>query len=203
MLAGRWLGASALVHGIAPGMRRRFWITAALGWAWALAACTGAPQPRYTVSADQLQQMAAQRFPRTYPLRGLLQLDVQPPRLALLPGSNRLSADMAVEASGPALRRSQAGRFTVEFGLRYEPSDRTLRAHQLRLTRLDFPGLPSAVAELLGTYGPALAEQSLREVVLHTLRPQDTAMFDRLGLEPGSITVTGEGLEVAFVRQQR
>ena len=42
-------------------------------------------------------------------------------------------------------------------------------------------------------------EQSLREVTLHQLRPQDTAMFDGLGLQPGPITVTAKGLTVAFV----
>lgn len=52
---------------------------------------------------------------------------------------------------------------------------------------------------LLNTYAPALAEQSLREVTLHRLRPQDTAVLDGLGLQPGPITVTAEGLTVAFV----
>ncbi len=87
----------------------------------------------------------------------------------------------------------------VQFALRYEASDRTLRAHQIRLARLDFPSLKPAVVQLLNTYAPALAEQSLREVTLHQLRPQDTAVLDGLGLQPGPITVTAEGLTVAFV----
>jgi len=106
---------------------------------------------------------------------------------------------MAVDAAGAALRRSHAGTFDVEFALRYEASDRTLRAHQIRLGRLDFPTLKPAVTELINAYAPVLAEQSLREVTLHQLRPQDTAMFDGLGLQPGPITVTAKGLTVAFV----
>ncbi len=47
-----------------------------------------------------------------------------------------------------------------------------------------------------------LAEQSLREVTLHQLRPQDTALFDGMGLQPGPITVTAQGLTVAFVNKQ-
>ena len=81
-------------------------------------------------------------------------------------------------------------------------SDRSLRAHQIRLGRLDFPTLQPAAVQLLNTYAPALAEQSLGEVVLHTLRPQDTALFDGLGLQPGPITVTPQGLAVAFVPRQ-
>jgi hypothetical protein len=155
--------------------------------------------PRYTVSLAQLHEVVAPKFPRSVPVQGLFDLTVQAPRLRLLPGVNRLGALMAVDAAGPALRRSHAGSFDVEFALRYEPGDRTLRAHQIRLGRLDFPSLKPAVSELLNTYAPALATQSLGEVTLHQLRPQDTALFDAMGLQPGPITVTDEGLVVGFV----
>lgn len=156
-------------------------------------------QPSYTVPLAQLQEMVAPKFPRSVPVQGLFDLTLQVPLLRLLPEVNRLGATMAVDAAGPALRRSHAGLFDVEFALRYEASDRTLRAHQMRLGRLDFPTLKPAVAQLLNVYAPVLAEQSLREVTLHQLRPQDTAMFDGLGLQPGPITVTAKGLTVAFV----
>ena len=77
--------------------------------------------------------------------------------------------------------------------------DRTLRAHQLRIDRLRFPSLQPGVVALLNTYAPALAEQSLREVVLHRLQPQDLRMADALGMQPGPITVTDTGLVIGFV----
>jgi hypothetical protein len=187
--------------------RRRDWIQRTLGYgliasgALALMAGTAHAQPSYTVSAEQLQDMVAHKFPRNVPLAGMVDLTLQAPRLRMLPSVNRLGATMEVEAAGPALRRSHPGSFDVEFALRYEASDRTLRAHQIRLGRLELAGLKPAANELLNAYAPALAEQSLREVVLHQLRPQDTAVFDGLGLEPGPITVTDKGLQVAFVRK--
>ncbi|WP_298210907.1 DUF1439 domain-containing protein [Acidovorax sp.] len=193
-----------------PHRRRRFLVTTAArclalgGATWLLAGRSSAQaalSPSYTVPLSQLQDMVAQKFPRSVPVQGLLNLMVQVPRLRLLPDVNRLGAAMVVEAAGPALRRSHTGAFDVEFALRYEASDRTLRAHQLQLGRLDFPTLRPAVTELLNTYAPLLAEQSLREVVLHTLRPQDTALFDGLGLQPGAITVMPQGLSVAFERK--
>jgi hypothetical protein len=57
------------------------------------------------------------------------------------------------------------------------------------------------VTELLNAYGPALAAQSLGEVTLHQLRPQDTALFDTMGLQPGPITITDKGLAVEFVQK--
>ena len=37
-----------------------------------------------------------------------------------------------------------------------------------------------------------------KEVVLHQLRPQDTAMMDNFGMQPDSITVTETGLVFGF-----
>lgn len=155
--------------------------------------------PGYTVSTELLQRSVAQRFPLRYPVPGLLNLDVGTPRLRLLPEHNRLLAEMAVEAAGPALNRSHQGTFEVDFALRYEASDRTVRAHRLRFNRLRFPSLQPGVVELLSTYGPALAEQSLREVVLHQLQQQDLAMLDAMGMQPDAITVTDAGLVIGLV----
>ena len=196
-------------------MHRRFFLPFALSLclplarlAWAQPATADAraeaddvPQapPHYKVSAAQLQAAVAQRFPLRYPVAGLLNLDVQVPTFRLLPALNRLGAQMVVEAAGPALNRSHRGTLEVEFALRYEAADRTVRAYQLRLARLAFPSLQPGVVAMLNTYGPALAESTLLEVVLHTLRPQDLALPDALGMQPGSITVTNEGLTIGFV----
>lgn len=160
-------------------------------------------QPRYTVSAAQLQAAVAQRFPMRHQVAGLLDLTLQAPSLRLRPEQNRLQADMRVEAAGPALRRSYNGTFDVDFALRYEASDRTLRAYQLRVNALQFSGLQPGPAELLGAYGTALAEQALLEVVLHQLREQDLLLADGLGLQPGSVTVTAGGLVIGFVTKPR
>lgn len=156
-------------------------------------------EPHYTVSPEQLQHSVAQRFPLRYPVPGVLNLDVQAPLLRLLPEQNRVSAEMVVDAAGPALQRSHKGTFEISFALRYEASDRTIRAHKLRFKRLQFPTLQPGVVDMLNTYGPALAQQSLTEVVLHQLRPQDLALADVMGMQPGSITVTDAGLVIGFV----
>lgn len=175
------------------------WLPLGLGAAAASAAAGAGSQPSYKVSVEQMQQVLAQRFPRRYPLAGLLDLNVQAPRLRLLPEQNRLGTEMVVQAGGPALRRSYSGAFDLDFALRYEASDQSIRAHQLRVNSLRFANLPPRPAELLDAYGPALAEQTLQEVVLHQLRPQDLALADVMGLQPGSITVTAQGLTIGFV----
>jgi hypothetical protein len=192
-------------------MLRRFLLTAVLplllgtpAWADALETDSPAPAlPRYTVSREQLQAALAQRFRLHYPVQGLLDLELRSPQLQLLPDQNRLSVELAVQASGPALQRSHAGSFAVSFALRYEPADRTIRATQLRLQRLQFPSLQPGVVALINGYAPALAQQSMQEVVVHQLQPKDLALADVMGLQPGSITVTEAGLAIGFVTKPR
>jgi hypothetical protein len=185
-------------------MQRRYFLSVAslamvgLTGLVVLAGTQALAQPRTTVSAAQLQHMVAQRFPLRYPVAGVLNMDVQAPLLRLLPQQNRLSAEMVVDASGPALNTSRQGTLEVDFTLRYEASDRTVRAHQLRFKQLRIADLSPAGNDLLNLYGPALAQQALQEVVLHQLRPQDLALTDDLGLQPASITVTDNGLVVGF-----
>jgi hypothetical protein len=172
----------------------------ALGWAADAEAGDRPDKPSgYPVSLAQMQQAVETRFPRRYPVQGLLDLDLKTPRLHLLPEQNRLRAQMAVEAAGPALNRRHQGSFDVDFALRYEASDRTLRAHQLRLARLEFPTLQPRVTEMINLYAPTLADQSLREVVLHELTAKDLAAVDAMGMQPGAITVTDKGLVIGLV----
>ena len=154
--------------------------------------------PRFNVPLELLQSEVTKRFPLRYPVAGLVDLDLGAPRLGLLPELNRMRALMPVTAAGPALSQTQMGSFTVDFGLRYEHSDRSLRAHQLKVYRFRFPGLQPEAVNLLNTYAPALAEQALREVVLYQLPQKEAAMADLMGLRPGRIRVTAQGLEFAL-----
>ena len=51
---------------------------------------------------------------------------------------------------------------------------------------------------MLNAYLPVLAKQALAEVVLHTLQAKDLLLADAIGLQPFSITVTPDGLEIGF-----
>lgn len=164
-------------------------------WAFARALA----QPTHKVSAGQLQRMLAERFPMRYPVADLFTLDVAAPRLRLLPERNLLSTELPLQAAGPALRRSYSGSVEVEFGLRYEPSDQSIRADRLRAHSFRFPGLSPQALSLLDSYSHALAQQALLEVVLHRLGARELALPEAMGLEPGGITVTADGLSIEFV----
>lgn len=156
-------------------------------------------QPSYTISAQQIQEAVAQKFPRQFGFGGLMNLGLSDPRIQLRPEKNRLNTVLDVLASGPLLQaRDYRGALDVDFSLRYEPSDRTLRATQLHLNGLRMEGLNIAADQMIQQYGNTLAQRALQEVVLHQLTDQDLALVNGLGLEPGKFTVTPKGLVVTL-----
>ena len=185
-------------------MKRRLlllWPAAAASlWAASRAAIA---QPRHTVSAAALHDAVAERFPMRLSLAGVLQMTLRAPALRLLPQDNRVAADLVAVLSGPALATPASAAFDVDFMLRYERIDRSIRAAQLRVRSLRVTGLPAPYPELLDGVGQAMAQQAFGELVLHRLKPSDLALPDSLGLEPDSITVIADGLVIGFAPAMR
>jgi hypothetical protein len=183
-------------------MQRRSLMQGA-GWALVSAAAgisfAAFAQPSYRISREQLQQAVAERFPLRYAARGLLSLKISEPHLRLLPEQNRIASELPIEVSGPTLPRSYAGAIELDFALRYEAADCTLRAHQIRVHAVELPGLSRDAAALIDAYVRAASERALLEVVVHRLRPGDLALADTMGFEPGEITVEPDGLSIHFV----
>ncbi len=184
-------------------MNRRSWLMVATASVALIAtACSGKSVPSsVSVSSAKLQEMVAKRFPKQFPVAGLLQLSLTSPTLAMLPERNALNALIPVELGGKVLKEVYSGTLNVDFALRYEPSDRTLRAHQIKVNSLEMNGLAPAMSDMLATYTNALAEQALGQVVLYQLQDKDLALVDALAMEPGSITVTPQGLTIALVQK--
>ena len=154
--------------------------------------------PGRAVSLKDLQAVLAPHFPLGYEVPGFLAWRMQAPELGLLPAENRLRAHIVLLAQGQALHRPQTGSLEVDFGLRFETSDRSVRARSLRVNRVAFPGLRAEAQQMVQVYGPALAEAALQDAVLHRLQESDLTMLNALGLRPGAITVTATGLFIGF-----
>ncbi len=184
-------------------MNRRSWLMVATASVALIAtACSGKSVPSsVSVSSAKLQEMVAKRFPKQFPVAGLLQLSLTSPTLAMLPERNALNALIPVELGGKVLKEAYSGTLNVDFALRYEPTDRTLRAHQIKVNSLEMNGLAPAMSDMLATYTNALAEQALGQVVLYQLQDKDLALVDALAMEPGAITVTPQGLTIALVQK--
>lgn len=179
--------------------RRLILASAAAAASLLLAGCSSAPDST-VITTEKLQRTLGERFPRSYPLAGLLELELAAPRVTPLPDRNRLQLQFDLQARGALLRSQRPGLLELELGLRWEPDDYSLRAQDVRVNALQLQGLPTAIAALLTGQGGALAERALQDAPLYRLQGKDLERARQLGVQPGTITVTPEGLRVQLVR---
>lgn len=186
-------------------MKRLFhWALFVTLGSWLLA-CTGAPllaslAPRsVTVPAERLQQAIAQRFPIKQRLAEVIELEVLPPRLSLLASSNRLATDIDLKVADRLLGGNYSGSIALDFGLRFEPNDNTIRMTGARVNRVSLAGVPEPYQTAITRNAPRLAERLFDNRVLHQFSDKDLSLVNGLGLEPGEITVTPNGLRVSLV----
>ena len=155
------------------------------------------PRPRHRISAAELYEALSARFPQRLPLGGLLQVQVSAPRLLLLPARNKLGAALQVEIAGLPAAQGMAAELEVVFGLRYEPTDRTVRGREPEFLDFRWPGMDRESLRAIRGLLPALAQQ-LGEVVLHRMSERELALPETMGFEPGELRVTDEGVTVFF-----
>lgn len=181
-------------------MLRRAWLAGGL-LLLAGGCAIGRAGPRsLTVTLARVQETVNTRFPREFQVLHLMEFVLQAPQLSTEPQLNALVAAIPIRARGPLLGGDFPVRAVVSFGLRYEASDRTLRADHLYLRELQMPGMPPGSAGQLGPQLSSAIKSTLREeIVLYHLQDKDLTLMDTLGLQPGRITVEPEGLRVQLV----
>lgn len=180
-------------------MRRRSFIAAIPASAAFHARAQEQPsRPRQKISAGELFNTLTARFPVRIPLT-LIDLQLDAKSLLLVPARQKLGATLALQASGFQIRQADAGgELDTAFSLRYERSDRTLRARDPEILDLRWPGLaPDAVATLKGVL-PRAARDAIGEFVLHQFTGKELALPDTMGFEPGKIEVVEDGLVIWF-----
>lgn len=178
------------------------------GLAWllcavALLACanpvvSSVTQRRFTLPEAQLQQALARRFPVEQRVAELLDVRLSAPRLSLLPATNRLGTEIALSLVERLRNTRYDGSLALEYGLRFDGSDQSIRLADVHVSRLSLGGVPAPYQDLMGRYLPRLAERLLEGYVLHQFSPQDLGWVSDLGLEPAGLQVTPAGLSVAL-----
>ena len=75
-------------------MNRRSWLVlAVVGAGLAATGCSGKSMPSsVSVSQQKLQEMVSSRFPRQFPVAGLLHLNLSAPQLLMVPERNAINA---------------------------------------------------------------------------------------------------------------
>ena len=182
-----------------PASHSRRFAIAALAVA-SLAGCAPLTAPRsLTLTEADLARWIEKRFPADRRLMEVIDFHIDAPRVRLLPESNRIATEFGLQASDRLFGRSFKGRFVLDGALRYDAPTHEVRLTQVRVESLQFDGMPAPMQATVNRLGGLLAEQLLDEVAVHRFKPEDIERAQRLGLQPGAVTVTPRGVEIALV----
>jgi hypothetical protein len=155
----------------------------------------------YEMSLESLRESMAGFFPLNRRMLEIFDVGLGVPKLALQPTNNRIGTelDMSVGTESMFLRKSFTGNFGISSGLRYEPTDRSLRLASVRSDKLSLSAVPSALAPQVQRIGGLLVEQVLEGYTVHKLPDKLVQGLDTLGVQLGAMKVSNTGVGFNFV----
>ena len=150
------------------------------------------------VSQERLQQLVDRRFPVSKRYLELLDVTVSAPRLSLLPEANRIATQLDISASDRLLRTPLKGAMDLNYALRFEPADNTIRLADVRVESFLIADAPGPLQNQVNRIGRLLAEEMLDGQVVHTLKPEDVQSAQGRGYQPGELKVTARGITLTL-----
>jgi hypothetical protein len=180
--------------------RQAAWVAAmTFAAAAGLAGCAGWGGPRKVLlSQERIQGILERQFPRQQRLFEVIDITVARPALRLLPERNRIATDLDLVATERLTGRTARGTLALDYALRYEASDASLRLSQVRVQDVKLElggGLLSPEGARLGAL---LAERLLDDLVLYRADAERLKQLQRAGVTAAEIVVTSGGIELRF-----
>jgi hypothetical protein len=166
---------------------------------WLAAGCASIDPRHLTISQGELQSLLEREFPRRQRVMELLDVQLAAPRVRLLPERNRIATALDVTAVERLRGQALRGALSIEHGLRFEPSDGTLRLGRVQVDefRLELGGTP--LSGQAARIGALLAERALDDFVVYRVSDERQRLLAQAGVNNADIAVTTRGVEVRFV----
>lgn len=151
-----------------------------------------------TLSEVELQRVVERQFPHQRRVLDLIDVTVARPTLRLLPERNRLGTALDLSASERLTGNTVRGSLDLDYALRFEPADATVRMTQVHVldAKLDLgsgPLSPSA-----NRVGALLTERLLDDFVLYRADAQRVKRMQQAGGTAADVVVTPRGVEIRF-----
>jgi hypothetical protein len=169
-----------------------------------LGCATPKPQPKtLMVSEAKLQQLISGQFPFNSKMLEVLDVGVSSPKISFDAVNNRIntSLDLNVVGSGIVgllIKREYKGGLDLSYGLRFEPSDNSVRMTDVKVGRLNVEGAPELMERPISRLGVALAQKLLSEQVLYKVSAQDLEAAKGWGYKPGAFKIAPGGLAITL-----
>lgn len=165
---------------------------------------TPRPQPKtLNISQERLMQLISGQFPFNSKMLEVLDVGVSSPKISFDAVNNRIntSLDLNVVGSGIAgllIKREYKGGLDLSYGLRFEPSDNSVRMTDVKIGKLNVDGAPELMERPISRLGVALAQKLLADQVLYTVSAQDMQAAKGWGYKPGAFKIAPTGLAITL-----
>ena len=166
-----------------------------------LAGCTSLPfvSGEVRMSADELTQKMARRFPVERTVAGLLDITLANPRVDLSEADNRITTNFHAIVKLSLSNKTLSGTLKVSGRPEYVPETRSLFLRDARVDQIRMDNMPDGLSAALAKAASTVARDVLGDKPLHTFRAEE---FTKYGIQyvPERIVVRGDQLVLALKR---
>src|SRR5205823_4830498 len=113
-----------------------------------------------------------------------------------LPEANRIGTELDINALDRLFGSRAQGHVKLDYGLRFEPADHTIRMTGVRVRDLTFESGATALHGTAQRLGTLVAENVLENMTLDKMKPAQADEMNRLNLEASPIRVTAQGISM-------
>jgi hypothetical protein len=186
-------------------MRRIAFVATSFILASALIGCAAIkPQPKtLMISESKLQQLISGQFPFNSKMLEVLDVGVSSPKISFDAANNRINTSLDLNVVGSGIvglltKREYKGGIDLSYGLRFEPSDNSVRMTDVKVGRLNVDGMPELMERPISRLGVALAQKLLSDQVLYKVSAQDMEAAKGWGYKPGAFKIAPGGLAITL-----
>ena len=164
-----------------------------------LAGCASLPfvSGEVRMSADELSQKMARRFPVQKSVAGLLDITLANPRVDLSEADNRITTNFHAIVKLSLSSKTLSGTLKVSGRPEYVPETRSLFLRDARVDQIRMDNMPDGLSAALAKAASTVARDVLGDKPLHTFQAED---FTKYGIQyvPERIVVRGDQLVLAL-----
>lgn len=147
--------------------------------ALSLAACSSIPllSGEISMTADELTEKMARRFPVERSVGGLLDVTLSRPRVETNPDEQRIVASFDVSVKLALSNRSVSGTLKVSGRPEYVAASQSLFLRDARVDQIRMENMPDALSAGLAKAATNFAKDSVEDKALYTFKSEDLSRY--------------------------
>jgi hypothetical protein len=139
-----------------------------------LTACAGLIGPREVeLRQDKLQTNLERKFPLHQRALGVFEVELSHPQLDILPESDRVALTLNLGVTPLLARQSWRGNMVVSGRLRVDSARNAIYIADAHVDRFNVDGLDEGKQNQLASVANLLSDKVIRDVPVHTFRPEE------------------------------